>query len=494
VPDTASIAAALTREATADAAASAVTDLAPQDRAAVYAGLRTASAGESGGLRRAVLAVSNALHRRELPIDEFAVALLNAHLPEESVRVIDLVTEGRPTSARTLNTRAVALLMQGRLDEATLSFEEAIQRDPSYDAPLANLANAYVTAGRLAQAETIFARLLSTSRVRPIVLANLARLRLLQRRFEDALESCRAALSIDDRCVEAHVNACCAYYEKGEITASIASGSRATAAGPVSAEAWFFLGRSLVANGEEQRAITCFEEAVRLRGEYLEASYALAVLGKCDHPPREMPRPLVQKLFDEYSEYYDQHLREALKYAVPERLAQLFHRVRTPAAAGLDIVDLGCGTGLTGLAFRPGSRTLVGVDVSPGMLRASAARGIYAQLHLADIAEYLTSADSAFDLAIAGDAVAYVGNLERLFAGARHALRISGWLLLSAEECAGDGYLLSRTGRFQHSRAYLAGLASRSGFGEVVIEGATGRTESDAPVPCLFVAARLLEK
>lgn len=46
----------------------------------------------------------------------------------------------------------------------------------------------------------------------------------------------------------------------------------------------------------------------------------------------------------------------------------------------LDILDLGCGTGLIGSWFKDYARTLVGVDVSPMMLDMATKKGCYHEL------------------------------------------------------------------------------------------------------------------
>ena len=44
------------------------------------------------------------------------------------------------------------------------------------------------------------------------------------------------------------------------------------------------------------------------------------------------------------------------------------------------MLDLGCGTGLGGAAFRPFVDRLVGVDLSPAMIAQAAAKGLYDRL------------------------------------------------------------------------------------------------------------------
>ena len=49
------------------------------------------------------------------------------------------------------------------------------------------------------------------------------------------------------------------------------------------------------------------------------------------------------------------------------------------------MLDLGCGTGLAGAAFRPHVDWLAGVDLSPKMIEVARAKGLYDRLAVADI-------------------------------------------------------------------------------------------------------------
>ncbi len=60
--------------------------------------------------------------------------------------------------------------------------------------------------------------------------------------------------------------------------------------------------------------------------------------------------------------------RRGLDYRIPERLAAGIATLRNAADTRLDVLDLGCGTGLFGAAIDALARTLTGVDLSPRML------------------------------------------------------------------------------------------------------------------------------
>ena len=111
-----------------------------------------------------------------------------------------------------------------------------------------------------------------------------------------------------------------------------------------------------------------------------------------------MTETYVRRLFDQYAGRYDTALTEHLAYRGPAILRERGRggdaRGRT-ADALCAVLDLGCGTGLGGAAFRPFADRLVGVDLSPAMIAQAAAKGIYDRLVSADIADFLAEETAA---------------------------------------------------------------------------------------------------
>lgn len=83
--------------------------------------------------------------------------------------------------------------------------------------------------------------------------------------------------------------------------------------------------------------------------------------------------------YDTWSKSYDAEVTEN-GYATPERCAKAL--AEAGAAVDAPVLDVGCGTGLSGLAFRrAGFTTLDGLDLSADMLAKAAARpGLYRAL------------------------------------------------------------------------------------------------------------------
>src|SRR5256885_7102352 len=104
-------------------------------------------------------------------------------------------------------------------------------------------------------------------------------------------------------------------------------------------------------------------------------------------PPPLVPPAAVAGLFDKYAENFDQHLQGKLEYRAPELLVDAI--AATKPQKPLDILDLGCGTGLCGPLLRPMASTLCGVDLSPAMIEKCKARGVYDRLELCELVQAL---------------------------------------------------------------------------------------------------------
>jgi predicted TPR repeat methyltransferase len=81
----------------------------------------------------------------------------------------------------------------------------------------------------------------------------------------------------------------------------------------------------------------------------------------------------------------------------------------------LDILDLGCGTGLTGSWLKDYAKSLVGVDLAPEMVNAAQKKMMYQELYVMPLNEYLKDCKKDFDLVAAADVLSYVGDLALTF-------------------------------------------------------------------------------
>ena len=86
--------------------------------------------------------------------------------------------------------------------------------------------------------------------------------------------------------------------------------------------------------------------------------------------------------YGEWADRYDDALEEQ-GYAQPRRCAEMADRL---APAGATVLDVGCGTGLSGVALREaGFEVVDGCDLSPEMLEIAGERGVYRRTFEADL-------------------------------------------------------------------------------------------------------------
>jgi len=96
---------------------------------------------------------------------------------------------------------------------------------------------------------------------------------------------------------------------------------------------------------------------------------------------------------------YDQEVGVDNGYAQPARCAAALARV---ASSCDHVLDVGCGTGLSGVALRDAGFTrLDGCDFSPPMLERAAETGVYRRLFEADLNAGLNIDGDAYDHAVA---------------------------------------------------------------------------------------------
>src|ERR1700722_4221582 len=152
---------------------------------------------------------------------------------------------------------------------------------------------------------------------------------------------------------------------------------------PRFATAWFALGAIRDRLGDHDGAVVAFRQARDADPEdYHGARLQLARLRAGDAAPA-MTETYVRRLFDQYAGRYDAALIERLDYRGPALLRAAVGAVVCPAGLPMrfgSVLDLGCGTGLAGAAFRPLADWLVGVDLSPAMTAQAETKKLYDRL------------------------------------------------------------------------------------------------------------------
>jgi predicted TPR repeat methyltransferase len=279
---------------------------------------------------------------------------------------------------------------------------------------------------------------------------------------------------------------------KGDLTAAAEVLEQAIERAPDFVSAWFTLGEVRAALGEQDAAVTAFQEACAADpADRHGAAIRLMRLGAS--PVTVLPQAYVRSLFDQYAPRFEAELIERLHYRAP---SLLFKAVLVVRAAGRKpaffkrAVDLGCGTGLGAAAFARNVETFIGIDLSPGMIEQARATGLYAALEVDDMTAALArQAGASADLVLAADAMVYVGELAPVLAEVQRVLTAGGLLAFTVETHDGDGVIIGEGLRTAHGADYLRSAIAAAGLSLAHLEPVSPRTERGVPVRGLVVVA-----
>lgn len=229
------------------------------------------------------------------------------------------------------------------------------------------------------------------------------------------------------------------------------------------------------------------------------ASVRLASMG-LGVAPAKAPDAYVATLFDQHAEVFDDILTGDLGYAVPMQLAEILHR--DPDLHFARMLDLGCGTGLSGMTLGDICDHAMGVDISENMVDKSDERAVYDALFVNEAVHFLEEWEKAegddyapFDLIVATDVLPYIGALESLFAGVAANTHPGACFAFSAEtlgdeDFGGKPWRVTPNQRFAHTATYLKSLLEEHGFSRITsFDPITVRSEQGAPIPGWLVVA-----
>lgn len=301
--------------------------------------------------------------------------------------------------------------------------------------------------------------------------------------FGEAIACCRRTLVLRPDHVGAHYNLAQACMHLNKLEEAVAHFRHAVKLRPDYADAWNNLGNALHDLRRYDEARISYQEALRLRPDLTGTRYRLASLGGAPLPDKPPPE-YVEKLFDSYAGRFEQQLVGQLQYRTPELLNGLIRRSLPTAPRSLDMLDLGCGTGLCGPLFRDVARTLVGVDLSARMIDKAREKKVYDKLVVGDITDPAFSLNRFFDLVVAADVFPYVGDLSSVFRACHDILTSGGHFAFSVEalDDMDQSYALRPTDRYAHAPAYIRKLIPENGFTELGMDNVVLRMDRGKPV------------
>ncbi|WP_068083571.1 methyltransferase [Polycladidibacter stylochi] len=251
---------------------------------------------------------------------------------------------------------------------------------------------------------------------------------------------------------------------------------------------------ALEKQGKHEAAAVAYQKVLELDpADHGGAKVRLASMGQGSIPSKA-PDAYVSTLFDQHAEVFDLVLVDQLGYSVPLLVRDRIEKLALGPFKRL--LDLGCGTGLTGEALEDLCETRVGVDLSEGMIEIADEKEVYDTLYVSEVVHFLQATTAPqWDIICATDVLPYVGALETFFSHVNKHITDNGVFAFSSETLGqeilnGKDYMVGAFQRFAHSKDYLKKLLEDNGFQALCFEDIIVRYEQGQPVPGYLIVAQ----
>ncbi len=349
---------------------------------------------------------------------------------------------------------------QNHLDEAIALYQSILDAQPHFTDAWANYASALLLKNKMKEAIDIFYRVLENDPEHYEAHYNLGCILLTKHELKPSLEHFLKAL-YKKPTPEAYYNIGMIYSYQDHHGDAITYLKKA-----IEIKADYFaalnnLGTVYLKIEDLANAIENYQAALTLQPKNEEIAYILSAL-KQENSPEQPPKDYIEHLFDQYAPHFDQHLIEHLKYGTPKLLHEAVLSEIQDNSQPRMVLDLGCGTGLTGLLFKDIASRLIGVDLSREMIALLEKKNIYDELIVGDLRKTLHDHKNN-DIIIAADVLPYFGELSALFHDVSEALSPNGLFAFTIEIAPSNipTYSLQTSIRYAHSPEYIKILAAQ---------------------------------
>jgi predicted TPR repeat methyltransferase len=443
--------------------------------------------GDSGGAHEAP---------RELTIAqaiELALSMQKRGRLDAAEEIYARILAAAPQNVDALHYLGLCRHHRGDSEQGIALCERALALAPDNADARSNLGNMLAAGARLGEAEAAYRQALA---LRPDHVNAHANLGSVLRRRGDlagAEAELRRAIALAPNHAEAFHNLANVLRDADRDDEALEAFGRALALRPYEGEAYRSAGALLYANGRVDEALAMYRRWLEVEPDSSSARHMIAACSGEAGAPARASDEFVRRTFGTFADGFDQILTR-LDYRAPALVADAIRAVFDAPTATLDVLDAGVGTGWCGPSLRPYARRLVGVDLSPEMLRKAHERtAIYDELVEGELTAFIVARPRAFDLIVSADTLVYFGALDDVLRASAAGLRPGGHLVFTVELSADEppaGFRLNPHGRYSHSEDYLRRTLASAGFEVLRLDRATLRQEKKTPVEGFVITAR----
>lgn len=413
------------------------------------------------------------------------------------------------------------LLKNNELDAAKTQFNNVLSLNPDATEALFYLGVLHLNSGALDEAKNALSTLLEQDPEHVEALVNLGVIALKNEENQSAVDYFSKALALDNEHIDARNNLAGTFMHHDRFENALMHYDVLLKAEPNNTEYLYNCGVAQMALGHLNEAIVFFEQVLHLEHKHTPSLNNLAAIYlKMDrretsqnyleqvleiNPEDCVSRHMLlaitqtqtadttpdyaQNLFNNYALYYDQHMQGHLNYSVPQHIARTLHQLNLAHVERA--LDLGCGTGLTGIVLREISSHLSGIDIAEKMILLAKARGIYDSLVQGELIDFLKQNDQHYDLVVAADVLPYFGDLDALMHLISERLSPNGYFMFTTEINEHKPWQLEHSARFSHQPEYIIQLATKYNFQAEKKEIIPARLQNNTPLHVMLYCLSL---
>ena len=405
--------------------------------------------------------------------------------------IYDDILKAVPDCADALHYKGMIQHQVGESEAAVELISRALELVPVYPAALNNLGNVLRETGRLEASREQYRKALEISPEHVDALVNMGVVHSGLNEIAEGFKYLTKALAVDPEHAAAWHNLGNIYSQQKCYDEARSAFEKSAELAPANTKSHKEIAKVLYKSGNQKDAVKTLERLVDRHPDDAVAKHMIASFGGTEVPERASDQ-FVAHTFDVFSANFDASLAR-LNYTAPQLVSDELKHL-TSSGRKIDILDIGCGTGLCGPLVKPLASSLVGVDLSPGMLRKAGQRKTYDSLHEAELEEFMQKSDATYDAIICVDTFVYFGKLDDAFIAAKAILNSGGHLIFTVErhthdECS-DDYRLQHHGRYSHIDQYLERSLTTTGLVVQSLTPVIPRIEFGEPVSGLLVVAR----